>query len=167
MSSCHSFSVHLHDFLFNYIGSCLSLFDNFWLELAVSVAGNCYLTLPIIADYCLFSIAVPTVSGVVPRYGVLLLTEMLVHFCFEHLLNCPGEKPFQLRLNISRRSDKQVYLAVCHQQLYQLHLSFVQSACSFRVQYLTFSVGIIGIYTVGYSDSMRRSNRTIPTSQVP
>ena len=80
-----------------------------------------------------------TVSGVVPGNGILLVTKMLVHFCFEHLFNRPGEKPLQLRLNISCRSDKQVYLAVRHQQLYQFHLSFIKSVCSFHVQYLTFS----------------------------
>ena len=57
----HTFGVHLHDFLFDFVGSCLSLFKDYWLKFAVSVAGNSNLTLSIIADYCLFTVAIPVV----------------------------------------------------------------------------------------------------------
>ena len=65
------------------------------------------------------------VSGVVPGYRVLLVTEMFVHFRFEHLLDSSGKQLFQLCLNVSGGSDQQVGLAICHQQLHQFHLSLV------------------------------------------
>ena len=114
-----AFRVHLHDFLFDLVGSCLSLFDDFRLEIAVSVARHCDFALAIVADYRLFPVTIPTVSGVVPGYGVLLVTEMFVHFCLEHLLDGSGKQLFQLCLNVSG------CLAVCHQQLHQFKLSLV------------------------------------------
>ena len=120
-----SFRVHLHDFLFDLVGSCLSLFNDFRLKIAVSVARHCDFALAIVADYRLFPITIPAVTGVIPGYGVLLVTEMFVHFSLEHLLYCPGKQLFQLCLNVSGGSDQQVGLAVCHQQLHQFHLSLV------------------------------------------
>ena len=105
--------------MFNFVGSCLSFFDDFWLKFAVSVARNSYLTLPIIADYGLFAVTVATVSGVVSFNRILLIAEVFVHFRLEHLLNSTGKKPLQLRLNISCRP------AIRHQQLYQFHFSFI------------------------------------------
>ncbi len=66
-----------------------------------------------------------TVTGIIPGYRVLLVTEMFVHFCLEHLLDGSGKQLFQLCLNVSGGSDQQVGLAVCHQQLHQFHLSLV------------------------------------------
>ena len=51
-----TFRIHLHDFLFNLVGSCLSLFDDFRLEIAVSVAWHCDFALAIVADYRLFPV---------------------------------------------------------------------------------------------------------------
>ena len=66
-----------------------------------------------------------TPSGIIPSYRVLLVTEMFVHFRFEHLLDSSGKQLFQFRLNVSGGSDQQVGLTVCHQQLHQFHLSLV------------------------------------------
>ena len=110
-----------------------------------------------------------TVSGVVPGYGVLLVAKMFVYFCLEHLLDGSGKQLFQFRLNVSGGSDQQVDLTVCRQHLHQFHLSLVYRllASLYRVrsfyelfyQHLTgapsLSVGIIGIYTVRHSDSVR------------
>ena len=65
------------------------------------------------------------VTGVVPGYRVLLVTEMFVHFRFERLLDSSGKQLFQFRLNVSGGSDQLVGLTVCHQQLHQFHLSLV------------------------------------------
>ena len=46
----------MHDFLFDLVGSCLSLFDDFRLKIAVSVAWNSNFALPIVADYHLFPV---------------------------------------------------------------------------------------------------------------
>ena len=82
-------------------------------------------TLAIIADYRLFPVTIPTVSGVVPGYRVLLVAKMFVHFCLEHLLYRPGKQLFQFCLNVPGGSDQQVGLTVCHQQLHQFHLSII------------------------------------------
>ena len=115
----------MHDFLFDLVGSSLSLFNDLRLKIAVPVAWDRDFTLAIVADYRLFPVTIPTVSGVVPGYRVLLVTEMFVHFRFEHLLDSSGKQLFQLCLNVSGGSDQQVGLTVCHQQLHQFHLSFV------------------------------------------
>ena len=143
-----TFRIHLHDFLFNFVGSCLSLFDNFRLKIAVSVARHCDFALAIVADYRLFPVTIPpaalccaasmphfggscantmfaAVTGIIPGYGVLLVAYMFVHFSFKHLLDGSGKQLFQLCLNVSGCSDQQVGLAVCHQQLHQFHLSLV------------------------------------------
>ena len=104
---------------------CQSARNDFRLEIAVPVARNSDFTLAIIADYRLFPVTIPTVSGVVPGYGVLLVAKMFVHFSLEHLLDGSGKQLFQLCLNVSGGSDQQVGLAVCHQQLHQFHLSLV------------------------------------------
>jgi hypothetical protein len=100
-------------------------FNDFRLKIAVSVARNSDFALAIIADYRLFPVTIPAVSGVVPGYGVFLVAEMFVHFSLEHLFNRTGKQLFQFRLNVSGGSDQQVGLAVCHQQLHQFHLSLV------------------------------------------
>ena len=51
-----TFRIHLHDFLFNFVGSCLSLFDDFRLKIAVPVARNSDFALAIVADYRLFPV---------------------------------------------------------------------------------------------------------------
>ncbi len=104
---------------------CQSARNDFRLEIAVPVARNSNFALPIVADYRLFPVTIPTVSGVVTGYGVLLVTKMFVHFSLEHLLCSPGKQIFQLCLNVSGGSDQQVGLTVCHQQLHQFHLSLV------------------------------------------
>ena len=120
-----TFGRRLHDFLFDLVGSCLSLFNDFRLKIAVSVAWNSDFTLAIIADYRLFPVTIPTVSGVGPGYGVLLVAKMFVHFCLEHLLYRPGKQLFHFCLNAPGGSDQQVGLTVCHQQLHQFHLSII------------------------------------------
>ena len=87
-----TFRVHLHDFLFDLVGSCLSLFNDFRLKIAVSVAWNRDFALAIIADYRLFTIAVTAVSRVVSGNRVLLIAEVFVHFSLEHLLDCSGKQ---------------------------------------------------------------------------
>ena len=101
------------------------LFNDFRLKIDVSVARNSDFALAIVTDYRLFPVTIPTVSGVVPGYRVLLVTEMFVHFCFEHLLDSSGKQLFQLCLNVSGGSDQQVGLTVCHQQLHKFHLSII------------------------------------------
>ena len=64
-------------------------------------------------------------TGIIPDSRVLLVTEMFVHFRFEHLLDSPGKQLFQLCLNVSGGSDQQVGLTVCHQQLHQFKVSLV------------------------------------------
>ena len=65
------------------------------------------------------------VTEIIPGYRVLLVTEMFVHFCLDHLLNSSDKDSFQLCLNVACGSDQQVGLAVCHQQLHQFKLSLV------------------------------------------
>ena len=88
--------TYLHDFLFDLVGSCLSLFNDFRLKIAVSVARNSDFALAIVADYRLFPVTIPTaalccaasmphfegncanilfaaVTGIIPGYGVLLV----------------------------------------------------------------------------------------------
>lgn len=130
----HSLGIHRHYFLFDLVGSGLSFFYYLRFKFSVSVTRNCYLTVAVITLDRLLAIAVSTVSGIISENGVLFVTKMLIHFCFEYLLDGSRKQFFQHLLNIS------CGLAFCCDQLYKLCFSFIQTVYSLCHDFFSFQI---------------------------
>jgi hypothetical protein len=112
----HTFPVHCHDFLFNFVRPYLTLFQHPRFEFAIPISRNNYLTFAVIADDCLRVITISTIAAFVAFWRVFFVAKVFIHLSFEHLFDSSGKQSLQLRLYVSRA------LAVLHQQTYEFHL---------------------------------------------
>lgn len=80
-----------------------------------SVTGNGYFTLAVIAGNGLFAVTISTVAGIVAENRVFLITQMLVHLSFKHLLDSSCKQTLELSLNIA------CAFALRHDELHELH----------------------------------------------
>ena len=171
-----SFRIHLHDFLFDLVGSCLSLFDDFRLEIAISVAWDSDFALAIIADYRLFPVTNSACCHMLCGIHAALWGQLRKHpvcDCFRSYSRLQSSSrnrevcPFLPRASaLSSRQTAFSALPECRLWLRPTSWSGSLPSAASPVQALTrlirvfFScahtslpVGIIDIYTVRYSAS--------------
>ena len=94
-------------------------------ELTVAIAGDGDLAFTVVAYDSLFAVTVAAVARIISEDRILLVTEMLIHLCLQHLLDGAGKETLKFRLYVCGS------IALRHQHPRKLHFLLGQFVSAF------------------------------------